>query len=67
MGDLIIAPEYMLKDLPKWNCSFEEHLQRLLVHGICHLLGYDHIKDKDYKVMHKKETQLLKKLLKGTS
>lgn len=62
LGDLIIAPEYVMHDLPKWDTTFEKHLQRLLVHGICHLLGYDHIKDEDYKVMHKKETQLLKKL-----
>ena len=34
----------------------------LLVHGICHLLGYDHIEDKDYKIMHKKEMELLKLL-----
>jgi ssRNA-specific RNase YbeY (16S rRNA maturation enzyme) len=32
------------------------------VHGICHLLGYDHIKDEDYKVMLKKEMALLKKI-----
>ncbi|MCL4229738.1 rRNA maturation RNAse YbeY, partial [Candidatus Dependentiae bacterium] len=31
-------------------------------HGICHLLGYDHIKDEDYKVMKRKEATLLKKL-----
>ena len=62
LGDLIIAPEYVIHDLPKWDTTFEKHLQRLLVHGICHLLGYDHIKDEDYKVMHKKETQLLKKI-----
>ena len=62
LGDLIIAPEYVMHDLPKWGTTFEKHLQRLLVHGICHLLGYDHINDEDYKVMHKKETQLLKKL-----
>ena len=62
LGDLIFAPEYIQADLPKWNTTFEKHLQRLLVHGICHLLGYDHIKDEDYKAMHKKETQLLKKL-----
>jgi rRNA maturation RNase YbeY len=62
LGDLILAPEYILNDLPKWNTTFEKHLQRLLVHGICHLLGYDHIKDTDYKVMHKKEIALLKKL-----
>jgi rRNA maturation RNase YbeY len=62
LGDLIIAPEYVMNDLPKWETTFEKHLQRLLVHGICHLLGYDHIDDKDYKVMHKQEMGLLKKL-----
>lgn len=62
LGDLILAPEYILNDLPQWNTTFEKHLQRLLVHGICHLLGYDHIKDEDYKIMHKKEAQLLKLL-----
>lgn len=62
LGDLILAPNYIINDLPKWNTSFEKHLQRLLVHGICHLLGYDHIEDADYKVMHKKEKALLKKL-----
>jgi rRNA maturation RNase YbeY len=37
-------------------------MEVLLVHGICHLLGYDHIEDEDYKVMHRKELALLKKL-----
>ena len=62
LGDLILAPEYIKNDLPKWETTFEKHLQRLLVHGICHLLGYDHIEDKDYKLMHKKEMELLNKL-----
>lgn len=62
LGDLIICPEYVRNDLPKWNTTFEKHMQRLLVHGICHLLGYDHIEDADYKIMHKKEMELLKKL-----
>jgi len=62
LGDLIIAPEYVMNDLPKWDTTFEKHLQRLLVHGICHLLGYDHIKDADYEVMRKREMTLLKKL-----
>lgn len=64
LGDLIIAPEYVLNDLPRWETTFEKHMQRLLVHGICHLLGYDHIEDEDYKIMHKKELGLLKKLQK---
>ncbi len=64
LGDIIIAPSYVLKDLPRWNQTFEQRMQVLLVHGICHLLGYDHIDDADYKVMHKKEVALLRKLRK---
>ncbi|MCL4229844.1 rRNA maturation RNase YbeY, partial [Candidatus Dependentiae bacterium] len=48
LGDLIIAPNYVYHDLARWNQSFEKRMQILLVHGICHLLGYDHIKDEDY-------------------
>jgi len=60
LGDIIISPLYVLEDLERWNKTFEERMKILLVHGICHLLGYDHIEDKDYKVMHKKEIELLK-------
>jgi probable rRNA maturation factor len=62
LGDLIIAPEYVLNDLPQWKQTLERRMRILLVHGICHLLGYDHIADADYKIMHKKEQFLLKKL-----
>lgn len=62
LGDLIICPEYIKNDLERWNQTFEHRMQVLLVHGICHLLGYDHIKDSDYKIMKKQEDFLLKKL-----
>lgn len=63
LGDIIISLEYVKKDAPRWEeKTFEKRMKRLLVHGICHLLGYDHIKDEDYKVMLKKEMALLKKL-----
>lgn len=65
LGDLILAPEYIFNDLDRWGTTFEKHLQTLLVHGICHLLGYDHENDHDYKAMHKKELALLKKLEKN--
>jgi rRNA maturation RNase YbeY len=62
LGDLILCPEYVHNDLDRWGESFEERMKVLLVHGICHLLGYDHIEDEDYKVMKRKETALLKKI-----
>lgn len=62
LGDIIMCPQYILNDLARWEKSFEERLDILLVHGICHLLGYDHIQDSDYAVMKKEETRLLKLL-----
>lgn len=62
LGDIIICPQYVLEDLPRWGQSFEYRMNVLLVHGICHVLGYDHIEDEDYAVMHRKEKQLLKKI-----
>ncbi len=59
LGDIIISPEYVQADLPNWGQSFDERMRVLLVHGICHLLGYDHIKDEDYELMQKKEDELL--------
>ena len=62
LGDLIIAPEYVQNNLAQWNQTFEQRLRVLLVHGICHVLGYDHITDEDYKKMQEKESALLKLL-----
>ena len=60
LGDLIISLEYVQKDAKKtWSRSFDDHMIALLAHGIAHLLGYDHIIDKDYIVMLKIEKKLL--------
>lgn len=62
LGDIIICPEYVQDDLARWQQSFDERMRVLLVHGICHLLGYDHLKDEDYAVMKQKEQELLQLL-----
>lgn len=59
IGDIIICPLYVQNDLERWGQDFKKRMKVLLVHGICHLLGYDHIKDEDYEVMKKKENELL--------
>lgn len=59
LGDIIISLEYVRKDAPNWDQTFEQRMRVLLVHGICHLRGYDHIEDEDYMVMHKEEDRLL--------
>lgn len=62
LGDLIISVEYVKKAAHELGQTLEQRLQILLVHGICHLLGYDHERDEDYEIMQKKENFLLKKL-----
>jgi len=62
LGDLVISLEYVEKDAQNWNETLEERMQTLLVHGICHLLGYDHELDEDYVIMNKEEKRLLSQL-----
>lgn len=65
LGDLIICPEYVVKEAATYNMTFAERMRILLVHGICHLLGYDHEHDEDWHIMRTQEEFILKKLCKG--
>lgn len=62
LGDLIISAAYVVKDAPRYNMNFEERLCVLLVHGVCHLLGYDHMTDQDWRRMRAKEAYILKNM-----
>jgi len=46
LGEIVIAPEVALRQALRWQSPHERELRRLLVHGILHLLGYDHETDK---------------------
>jgi probable rRNA maturation factor len=46
LGEVLIAPEIALAQAVRFNSRLEKELRKLLVHGILHLLGYDHEKDK---------------------
>jgi len=60
LGDMIISLEYVQNAAKKLGCTFEQRMNRMLIHSICHLLGYDHIEDHDFKIMIKKEKSLAK-------
>jgi probable rRNA maturation factor len=62
LGDIMISAPYVKRAAEELKVSFDDRMTVLLVHGICHLLGYDHENDADYAVMHRKERALLKKL-----
>ena len=66
LGDLIISPAYIHKSALGLQQNFADRLDVLLVHGILHLIGYDHEKDEDYKIMHRKELEILRNLKKNS-
>ncbi len=64
IGDIMISVEYVKKDAPNWGHTFDQRMSVLLVHGIYHLLGYDHETDEQYAQMKEQEDFLLEKLAK---
>ena len=62
LGDIIISLEYVQENAKKLKTTLDDRLQVLLVHGICHLIGYDHETEEKYKQMQKKESWLLQHL-----
>ncbi len=62
LGDIIISLEYVKDDAKNWGHTFEQRMRVLLVHGIYHLLGYDHVENSDYEIMKKQEGWLLHEL-----
>ena len=59
LGDIIISAEYVSRQARELHVPFYQRLRRLVVHGICHLLGYDHQTDAQYQVMFALEKKLL--------
>ena len=51
IGDIIISYEFMNKPKILSILEFRNKVAKIFIHGFLHLLGYDHIKLKDFKVM----------------
>jgi len=62
LGDIIFALETILKEAREQGKSPEDHFSHLCIHGILHLMGYDHIEDGDAEEMEALEKSLLAKL-----
>ena len=62
IGDIAINYEYVQRESKEYNKSFDSHMIHMLIHGIYHILGFDHENDNMAKTMEDKEIALLSKL-----
>lgn len=60
LGDIFISFEKALENSRAAGNSFKNEIKHLLVHGILHLIGYDHERDNDDIKMKKKEKEIIK-------
>ncbi len=61
-GDIVMAYETILSEAKAQDKTFEAHFAHLLVHGLLHLQGYDHLTESDAVKMEALETLLMKKM-----
>jgi probable rRNA maturation factor len=60
LGEVVICPEKIRENAEKFNIDFKKELTKVLIHGILHLLGYDHEKSEaDAKKMREREEHYL--------
>jgi probable rRNA maturation factor len=59
LGDVVLAPEIAVEQAEELGRTVDEELNLLLVHGILHLLGYEHDSDESEAVMRSREEALL--------
>lgn len=59
LGDVILAPSYIRRQASDLEQEFDDEMALMMVHGILHLLGYDHEDEADAAVMEEKERHIL--------
>ena len=63
VGDIIISYNFMDKPKSQNLKNFKEKVIKTFIHGFLHLLGFDHVKNKDYKKMLNEEEILYKSVI----
>ena len=62
LGDIIICLDVVKVQAVSYETGYLRELLYMITHGVCHLLGFDHIDPEDKKVMREKEEKVLSKL-----
>ncbi len=59
LGDIVLAYETVVREAGAEGKPFEDHLAHLVIHGLLHLIGYDHESDDQAEVMEALERKIL--------
>lgn len=59
LGDVILSLETIIREAKEQHKELDGHIGHMIVHGVLHLLGYDHENEADAKVMETLETTIL--------
>jgi probable rRNA maturation factor len=62
LGDLVVCASILAKEAQQQNKLLAHHWAHIIMHGVLHLLGYDHLDDEQAEEMESKEIALLQKL-----
>ncbi len=65
LGDVVISLETAVRQAGEYGHSFQREVAYLTVHGVLHLLGFDHGAEEEKKLMRTREEAILNRVLKG--
>ena len=60
LGDILLAPNFITQQAGRYATTVADEFRLLLIHGLLHLLGYDHLDDNEAEVMEAREDELLR-------
>jgi probable rRNA maturation factor len=62
IGDIVICAPVVAREAQQQNKDLTAHWAHMIIHGVLHLLGYDHQNDSEAAIMEVLETEIMQKL-----
>jgi len=62
LGDIALAYQYIAAEAKRDHKLLKNHITHLVIHGLLHLFGYDHLMNRDAEQMEKLERKIMKSL-----
>jgi len=62
IGDIVVCAPVVAREAAQQNKDLNAHWAHMIIHGVLHLLGYDHQNDSEAAIMESLETEIMQKL-----